>query len=152
MRVSIRWCITESITKAHYYENDNGDEDDPPHVPVPENIWTEELEGYESGDVLCILSVTDDKALVTEPIRNNNILSIFKAMRRGLKKTLNNTDSGIIKNVYHYIGHFYHASLRLDKIHKFENGELICQDLVTDYVMFYGDLERSGGVWKMVIS
>ena len=152
IRVPIRWCITESITKAHYFENDDPDADDPPHVAVPVDILNKELDDYAEDDVLGIIFLDDERVLLSEPIRNNNIKSIFKAMRRGLKKILNCNDINTVIKTYESIGHYYRSNERLDKINKFEIGELTCEDLLGDNIMFYGDLVKKGNVWKMVIS
>jgi len=150
MRVSINWKITEPVSKAHYDKNDDLNSVDDIHVPVPEDVFEQKLEDYEENDVLGIFY--NEKLIMIQPLKNNNVKSVFEAMHVGMNEFLNNNDSFIRENVYTEISQFFNSNHRLNLINKFENRELSYNDLTVERVWFYGVLLKKGNMWEMVIA
>jgi hypothetical protein len=152
MNIKVRWLITESVNEAHYYADDDEDEDDPHHVAIPKEVLDRDLDDFSEDDVIAIIHDNRDKPVIVEKIKKPTIKSLLKAMERGMNKRVDIENSDTREKVYNLISQYLRKEDRLRLIKKYENNNLYARDLVADHAMFYGEIEKKGHVWTLVVS
>jgi hypothetical protein len=90
----------------------------------------------------------DSEPVITEPVTGSTLLSILKAIERGVNRRINpNTDFDQKEKIYQRISGFFKSRMRLELTKKYESGILKIKELLGDHVWYEGGLRRKNGIW-----